>query len=101
MDVTDKESILKVKTYIEEKEGKLHILVNKFVRLIYIWGEIMVIDAILHPAQDSSVPLLPFSTIKKLRNIQLPRLLEQRFSIPIHLKVGPITLPSIWRRYFS
>ena len=32
MDVTDKESILKVKAYIEEKEGKLHVLVNKFVR---------------------------------------------------------------------
>ena len=32
MDVTEKESILKVKTYIEEKEGKLHVLVNKFVR---------------------------------------------------------------------
>jgi hypothetical protein len=31
MDVTDKKSILKAKTYIEEKEGKLHILVNKFV----------------------------------------------------------------------
>ena len=31
MDVTDKESILKVKTYVEEKEGRLHILVNKFV----------------------------------------------------------------------
>jgi len=28
MDVTDKESILKVKTHIEEKEGKLHVLVN-------------------------------------------------------------------------
>jgi len=28
MDVTDKESILKAKTYIEKKEGKLHILVN-------------------------------------------------------------------------
>jgi len=28
MDVTDKESILKVKAYIEEKEGKLHVLVN-------------------------------------------------------------------------
>ena len=37
MDVTDKESILKVKTYIEEKEGKLHVLVNKFVRSIYSW----------------------------------------------------------------
>ena len=37
MDVTDKESILKVKTYIKEKEGKLHILVNKFVRSIYSW----------------------------------------------------------------
>jgi hypothetical protein len=36
MDVTDKESILKVKTHIEEKEGKLHVLVNKFVaKLIY------------------------------------------------------------------
>ena len=32
MNVTDKESILKVKAYIEEKEGKLHVLVNKFVR---------------------------------------------------------------------
>jgi NAD(P)-dependent dehydrogenase (short-subunit alcohol dehydrogenase family) len=31
MDVTDKESILKVKSYIEEKEGRLHVLVNKFV----------------------------------------------------------------------
>jgi hypothetical protein len=31
MNVIDKESILKVKTYIEEKEGKLHVLVNKFV----------------------------------------------------------------------
>jgi len=28
MDVTDKESILKIKTYIEQKEGKLHVLVN-------------------------------------------------------------------------
>ena len=37
MDVTDKESILKVKTYIEAKEGKLHVLVNKFVRSIYSW----------------------------------------------------------------
>ena len=37
MDVTDKESILKVKAYIEEKEGKLHVLVNKFVRSIYSW----------------------------------------------------------------
>ena len=33
MDVTDKESILKVKNYIEQKEGKLHVLVNKFVPL--------------------------------------------------------------------
>ena len=32
MDVTDKESIFKVKAYIEEKEGKLHVLVNKFMR---------------------------------------------------------------------
>jgi hypothetical protein len=37
MDVTDKESILKVKTYIEEKEGKLHVLVNKLVQLISKW----------------------------------------------------------------
>jgi len=28
MDVTNKESILKIKAYIEEKEGKLHVLVN-------------------------------------------------------------------------
>jgi hypothetical protein len=101
MDVTDKESILKVKTYIEEKEGKLHVLVNKFVRSIYSWGEILVIDVILHPAQDSSVRLRPFSTIKKRRKIKLPSPLEQRFSIATHLKVGPVTLPSIWHQYFS
>jgi len=28
MDVTEKESILKIKAYIKEKEGKLHVLVN-------------------------------------------------------------------------
>jgi NAD(P)-dependent dehydrogenase (short-subunit alcohol dehydrogenase family) len=33
MDVTNKESILAVKKLIEEKEGKLHILVNKSVVL--------------------------------------------------------------------
>jgi hypothetical protein len=37
MDVTEKGSILKVKTYIEHKEGKLHVLVNKFVRSIFGW----------------------------------------------------------------
>jgi hypothetical protein len=31
MDVTDKDSILEAKKNIEEKEGKLHILVNKYV----------------------------------------------------------------------
>jgi len=32
MDVTDKASISKAKKFIEEKEGKLHILVNKLRR---------------------------------------------------------------------
>lgn len=31
MDVTNKESIAKAKKSIEEKEGRLHILVNKYV----------------------------------------------------------------------
>jgi len=31
MDVTDKVSIQKAKEYIEEKEGRVHILVNKLV----------------------------------------------------------------------
>ena len=34
MDIMNKESILNIKIYIEEKEGKLHVLVNKFVQLI-------------------------------------------------------------------
>lgn len=33
MDVTSRESILEAKKVIEEKEGKLHVLVNKCVRL--------------------------------------------------------------------
>jgi hypothetical protein len=31
MDVTSRESIMEGKKFIEEKEGKLHILVNKYV----------------------------------------------------------------------
>lgn len=49
MDVTDEESILNVKTFIEEKEGKLHVLVNKFVHLCL--NEILAVfqfDLILH-----------------------------------------------------
>ena len=33
MDVTDKESITRARDFIAEKEGKLHILVNKLVRI--------------------------------------------------------------------
>lgn len=36
VDVTNKESIAKAKKYIEEKEGKLHILVNKCVLICKI-----------------------------------------------------------------
>ena len=36
MDVTDKTSIIASKKCIEEKEGKLHILVNKFVFIFAI-----------------------------------------------------------------
>ena len=38
MDVTSRESILEVKKLIQEKEGKLHILVNKYVGvLLRMW----------------------------------------------------------------
>lgn len=37
MDVTSKESILAAKKVIEEKEGKLHILVNKLI--VFLIGE--------------------------------------------------------------
>ena len=97
MDVTNKETILRIKAYIEEKEGRLHVLVNKFVRSTYS----LVIDVILHPARDSLVPLLPFSTIKKRRKIKPLSPLEQLFSIANHLKIGAVTFPSICRRYFS
>lgn len=33
MDVTSRESILEAKKVIQEKEGKLHVLVNKCVQL--------------------------------------------------------------------
>lgn len=37
MDVTNKESIMEVKKLIQEKEGKLHILVNKSVQISGIY----------------------------------------------------------------
>lgn len=102
MDVTDKESILKVKTYIKEKEGKLHILINKFVsRLTLLSIFFFFFFNTASPAQDSSVPHRPSSTIKKHQNIRQPSPLEQHSSIATHSKIGPVTLPSTWHRYFS
>jgi len=41
MDVTDKVSIQKAKEYIEEKEGRVHILVNKSVGRVSHFGSLI------------------------------------------------------------
>ena len=41
MDVTDKVSIQKAKEYIEEKEGRVHILVNKLVGRVSHFGSLI------------------------------------------------------------
>lgn len=45
MDVTDKESILKARDIIAEKEGKLHILVNKLVTINILFLHVLRPDA--------------------------------------------------------
>ena len=42
MDATDKSSILKARDVIAEKEGKLHILVNKFVTISFRCSSILI-----------------------------------------------------------
>jgi len=98
MDVTDKASISKAKKFIEEKEGRLHILVNKSSPCYFHAFDP---DGTTHLALVRLDQYLPFSATLQPQRGKMPKLSGLLYLTTNRLKRGGATIKLTLPLYFS